>query len=52
VIQGFKIGMLGMLEGGTRRMIVPPDLGYGLYDYQGLPGGSVLVFDVDLASIN
>lgn len=56
VIEGFKIGMIGMQVGGTRRMIIPPDLGYGLYDKVGqdgsvLPGGSVLIFEVDLTQI-
>lgn len=29
-IEGFEQGMIGQREGGQRRIIVPPNLGYGL----------------------
>jgi FKBP-type peptidyl-prolyl cis-trans isomerase FkpA len=51
VIEGWDIGMEGMAAGGTRLMVIPYQLGYGEQDYQGIPGGSVLVFEVELDSI-
>ena len=46
VIPGFEIGIIGMNEGGTRKIIIPPELGYGDEDQTGIPAGSVLIFDV------
>jgi len=47
VIQGWNEGLLGMNVGGSRQLIIPPSLGYGQYDYNGIPGNSVLVFTVE-----
>ena len=33
-------------------LLVPYQLGYGSSDYNGISGGSVLVFDVKLLSVN
>ena len=51
VIPGFSRGVTGMRVGGQRRIIVPPDLGYGSGAYQSIPGNSTLVFEVELVSI-
>jgi FKBP-type peptidyl-prolyl cis-trans isomerase len=48
VIPGFELGVLGMKVGGTRRIIVPPELGYGANFVGAIPPGSILVFEVDL----
>ena len=49
VIKGWEEGVLGMCIGEKRRLIVPPELGYG---DQGagdiIPGGATLFFDVEL----
>ena len=46
VIPGFEIGIIGMNEGGTRKIIIPPELGYGDEDQTGIPAGSILISDV------
>jgi FKBP-type peptidyl-prolyl cis-trans isomerase len=38
-------------EGGSAQLIIPPDLGYGPNDYNDIPGGSTLYFDVTLLEI-
>ena len=54
VIDGFAEGILGMNVGGRRRIIIPPDLGYGENGNAGagIAGDDVIVFDVTLISIN
>ena len=53
VIPGWDQGVAGMKEGGRRVLVIPSDLGYGP---QGspptIPGGSTLVFVVDLEKVN
>jgi len=53
VIEGFAEGILGMRVGGKRRIIIPPDLGYGSSGNPGagIGGDDVIVFDVSLLSI-
>jgi len=52
VIPGFQDGMAGMRVGGTRRIIIPPAEGYGASPPGDIPSGAVLVFDVELISVN
>ena len=51
LIAGWVTGLQGMQAGGVRRLIVPPAAGYGDTPQNGIPAGSVLIFDVQLVSI-
>jgi len=54
LIDGFRLGMLGMIEGEKRTLVIPPELGYGDPD-QNYRGGNLenetLRFDVELVRI-
>lgn len=52
VISGWTEGIPYFKEGGKGKLIIPSHLGYGIYDYNGIPGGSILIFDIELKSIN
>jgi peptidylprolyl isomerase len=51
VVPGFDEGVLGMKPGGRRQVIIPPALGYGSRDNGPIPGNSILVFTIDLVSV-
>lgn len=48
---GFREGLLTMKVGDKVRLFIPPYLGYGDRDYGPIPGGSTLVFDVEITGI-
>merc|ERR1712176_1498223 len=49
VIRGWEEGVLGMCIGEKRKLIVPPELGYGDQGAgQVIPGGATLYFDIEL----
>ncbi|WP_289662509.1 FKBP-type peptidyl-prolyl cis-trans isomerase [Flavobacterium panacagri] len=52
VIQGWTEGIPLFKEGGKGTLLIPAHLGYGSYDRQGIPAGSVLIFDVKLIKVN
>lgn len=52
VIDGFRLGMVGMLTGETRLIVVPSALGYGAAGQSQIPPHSVLVFSVTLTDLN
>lgn len=51
VIPGWDQGLLGMKEGETRRLIVPPLLGYGSDPKPGIPPNSTLDFEIELLDV-
>jgi len=52
VIQGWEQGLLGMKVGEKRKLTIPSTMGYGDRDMGSIPPNSVLLFDVELISIN
>lgn len=52
VISGWTEGITYFNEGGEGILLVPSNLGYGSQNYNGIPGGSVLVFDIKLLNVN
>ena len=51
VILGWDRGVEGMLVGGTRKLVIAPQLAYGLCSIGPIPGNSILVFDVQLTDV-
>jgi FKBP-type peptidyl-prolyl cis-trans isomerase FkpA len=51
VIKGWTEGIAYFNEGGEGILLVPSQLGYGSNYYNGIPGGSVLIFDIKLLKV-
>ena len=51
VIKGWDQGLVGIKEGGTRRLIIPAEMGYGAQSAGTIPANADLVFTVELLRI-
>ena len=51
LIEGWIIALQQMHVGDRWEIYIPAEVGYGKFSQPGIPGGSTLVFDVELLSI-
>ena len=50
VIPGWQEGIQKFKAGGSGKLLIPSELGYGSYAQSGIPANSVLIFDIELVS--
>ncbi len=52
LIEGWIIAMQQMHIGDRWEIYIPAEMGYGKISQPGIPGGSTLIFDIELLAIN
>ncbi len=51
LIEGWIIAMQQMHVGDRWELYIPAEMGYGRFSQPGIPGGSTLVFDIELIAV-
>lgn len=57
LIEGYEQGVIGMQNGGSRRLIVPPQLAYGSEPQRNsageiiIPANSTLIYDIEVFNV-
>lgn len=51
LISGFQIALVSMHPGDIWRVYIPSDMGYGDRGAGSIPGGSALIFEIELISV-
>ena len=51
VIEGWDQGVPGMKVGGIRRLIIPPELGYGSDGQGPIPPNATLIFEIEVVTV-
>jgi len=51
VIKGLEEGVKGIKVGGKRKLIIPPEIGFGVRAFKNIPSNSNLIMEVELLEI-
>jgi len=52
LIPGWELGIVGMKEGGKRRLVIPPELAYGAQGAgDAIPPNATILFEIELVSV-
>lgn len=51
VIDGWEMGLIGLKQGGKRRLVIPPALAYKDKEVGKIPANSTLIFEIELLKV-